>query len=236
MLWNIDHTLVDVAQVTRAAYAEAFEKVTGEPLVYLASTGGRTDSEVFFEFLARNDTALAPDEEPLPDFLEALAEAFARRRDQLAARGRALPGAAEALAAVAGLPDTVQTVVTGTIMPNAMAKLAAFGLDRHLDLSIGGFGSEYYPKASLIQFTRMRAAEAHRAAFPESATVYVTDSVRDVEAAVIGHATPIAVLSGSATESQLRAAGAAHVLPDLTDVRALLAAVEHATGGPAPAG
>ncbi|GAB3448245.1 haloacid dehalogenase-like hydrolase [Streptomonospora sediminis] len=229
VLWNIDLTLVDVAQVTRAAYAEAFEQVTGVPLVYLASTGGRTDSEIFFEFLARNDVRLDPGDEPLTDFIDALGEAFARRRDQLTARGRAMPGAQESLAAVAGLPDTVQTVVTGTIMANAVAKLAAFGLDGYLDLSIGGFGSEHYPKASLLQFTRMRAAQAHGSEFPESATVYISDSPRDVEAAIIGHATPIAVVSGSATESQLRAAGAEHVIEDLADPQQLLSAVHTAT-------
>nr|WP_236700579.1 haloacid dehalogenase-like hydrolase [Allosalinactinospora lopnorensis] len=228
-MWNIDLTLVDVAQVTRAAYAEAFERVTGEPLVYLASMSGRTDSEIFFEFLARNQVELGAGEEPLPDFIEALGEAFARRRDQLSAKGRAMPGAQTALAAVAGLEDTVQSVVTGTIMANAVAKLSAFGLDGYLDLSIGGFGSEHYPKASLIQFTRMRAAEAHGVPFPESGTVYITDSVRDVEAAVIGHATPIAVVSGSSSESQLRAAGAKYVLDDLTASRALVDAVLQAT-------
>ncbi|CAM3831176.1 hypothetical protein GCM10009799_26840 [Nocardiopsis rhodophaea] len=229
VLWNIDLTLVDVAQVTRAAYAEAFQQVTGEPLVYLASTAGRTDSEIFYEFLARNDVDAESGAAQIADFLHALGEAFARRRDQLPARGRAMPGAPEALAAVAALDGTVQTVVTGTIMPNAVAKLAAFGLDGYLDLSIGGFGSEHYPKASLIQFTRMRAAEAHGSAFPESATVYITDSARDVEAALIGHATPIGVASGSTTESQLRSAGARYVLEDLTDQQALLHMIRGAT-------
>ncbi|MBB5997633.1 phosphoglycolate phosphatase-like HAD superfamily hydrolase [Streptomonospora salina] len=229
VLWNIDLTLVDVSQVTRAAYAEAFERVTGVPLVYLASTGGRTDSEIFFEFLARNDVRLDAGEEPLSDFVDALGEAFARRRDQLTARGRAMPGAQEALAAVGGLEDTVQTVVTGAIMANAVAKLSAFGLDGYLDLSVGGFGSEHYPKGSLIQFTRMRAAQAHGFAFPERSTVYISDSPRDVEAALIGRATPIGVVSGSATESQLRSAGAEHVLEDLADTVRLIGAVREAT-------
>ncbi|MFC7327568.1 HAD family hydrolase [Marinactinospora rubrisoli] len=224
-MWNIDLTLVDVARVTRAAYAEAFEKVTGQPLVYLATTAGRTDSEIFFEFLARNDVDLDSDDDPLPDFAEALSDAFARRRDQLAAQGRAMPGAEAALAAVGRMDDTVQSVVTGSIMSNAVAKLAAFGLDGHLDLSIGGFGSEHYPKASLIQFTRMRAEQAYGRRFPEQATFYITESVRDVEAARIGHAVPIAVVSGSATEAQLRAAGAEQVVRDLTDPQALLAAI-----------
>ncbi|GLU49695.1 HAD family hydrolase [Nocardiopsis ansamitocini] len=228
VLWNIDLTLVDVAQVTRAAYAEAFEKVTGTPLVYLAATAGRTDSEIFFDFLARNDVD-DPDDSLLPRYIEALGDAFASRRDLLVARGRMMPGADAALDAVRALPDTVQTVVTGTIMPNALAKLAAFGLDRRLDLSIGGFGSEYYPKASLIQFTRMRAAEAHGRPFPEAATVYVTDDARDVEAALIGRARPVAVASGSSTESQLRAAGARYVLQDLGEPMTLVAAIEAAT-------
>lgn len=229
-MWNIDLTLVDVAQVTRAAYAEAFEEVTGVPLVYLAPAAGRTDSELFFDFLARNDVDDA-DERLLPHFTEALAAAFARRRDLLAVKGRMMPGAAGALDALMRLPDTVQTVVTGTIMPNATAKLAAFGLDSRLDLSIGGFGSEHYPKASLIQFTRMRAEEAYGRAFTESRTVYITESARDTEAARIGRVRPVAVVSGSSTESQLRAAGAEHILGDLTDPAAVVAAVRAATGG-----
>ncbi|WP_017538482.1 HAD family hydrolase [Nocardiopsis halophila] len=232
VLWNVDPTLVDAAQVTRSAYAEAFERATGTPLVYLAATAGRTDSEVFFEFFARNDVDIEPGEEPLAEFVQALADGFVRRRDQLPARARAAAGAAEALAAVAAMEDTVQTVVTGTIKPNAVAKLQAFGLDGYLDLSLGGFGSEGYPKASLIQFTRMRAAEARGAEFPERSTVYITDSVRDVEAAVIGRAAPIGVLSGSATESQLRASGAEQVLEDLTDPRAVVGAVLKATDPP----
>jgi len=230
VLWNIDLTLLDVAQVTREAYAEAFEKVTGVPLVYLAPVAGRTDSELFFDFLARNDVDDA-DESLLPRFTEELGAAFARRGDQLADRGRMMPGAAEALDAVMRLPDTVQTVVTGAIRASAKAKLAAFGLDSRLDLSIGGYGSENYPKASLIQFTRMRAEEAYGRAFPESQTVYITESARDVEAARIGRVTPIAVVSGSSTESQLRAAGAEHVLADLTDPAAVVAAVRAATDG-----
>ncbi|TDQ51979.1 HAD family hydrolase [Actinorugispora endophytica] len=230
VLWNIDLTLVDVAQVTRAAYADAFEEVTGVPLVYLAPAAGRTDSELFFDFAARNDVDDA-DETLLPHFIEALGAAFGRRRDLLTTKGRMMPGAADALDALVRLPDTVQTVVTGTIMPNATAKLAAFGLDGRLDLSIGGFGSEHYPKASLIQFTRMRAEEAYARAFAEDRTVYVTDSARDVEAARIGRVRPVAVVSGSSTESQLRAAGARHVLSDLTDPAAVVAAVRAATDG-----
>ncbi|OLT28183.1 phosphatase [Nocardiopsis sp. CNR-923] len=229
MLWNVDLTLLDAGRVMRAAYADAFERVTGDPLVYLTSAEGRTDSEMFFEFCARNDTEVEPDTDSLERFLAALEDAFAQRVDELPAKGRAMPGAAASLAAVAGMPDTVQTVVSGGTRGTATAKLRAFGLDAYLDLSIGGFGSVNYPKSSLIQSIRLHAAGDGGHTYTERETVLITGSVPDIRAAVIGGAVPIAVLTGSTTEGRLREAGAAEVLADLTDPRALMTAVHRAT-------
>ncbi len=229
VLWNVDLTLLDAGRVMRAAHAEAFEEVTGDPLVYLTSAEGRTDSEMFFEFCARNDTDVEPDNATLERFLTALEAAFVRRADELPAKGRVMPGATASLAAVAGMPDTVQTVVSGSTRATATAKLAAFGLDSYLDLAVGGFGSVNYPKSSLIQSIRLHAAGEGGHTYAESETVLVTSSVPDVRAAVIGGATPVAVLTGSATEGQLRDAGATAVLEDLTDPRAVMTAVHQAT-------
>ncbi|MBR8741298.1 HAD family hydrolase [Nocardiopsis sp. MG754419] len=231
MLWNIDLTLLDVGQVMRAAYAEAFEKVTGEPLVYLTSAAGRTDSEMFFEFCARNYVDFDPDNETLADFLATLEATFAARGDQLLAKGRVMPGASASLAAVASMPDTVQSVVSGSTRANATAKLVAFGLDTYLNLAVGGFGSVNYPKASLIQSIRLHAAGEGGRAYTEEETVFITGSEPDVRAALIGGATPIAVLNDSATESRLRDAGAQIILPDLSDPRAVMTAVHRATTG-----
>ena len=228
VLWNIDLTLLDVGRVMRAAYAEAFEKVTGEPLVYLTSAAGRTDSEMFFEFCARNYVDVEPDSDTLAEFLAALEESFAHRSDELLAKGRVMPGAAASLAAVANMPDTVQTVVSGSTRANATAKLVAFGLDTYLNLAIGGFGSVNYPKSSLIQSIRLHAAGEGGPVYSEEETVLITDSVPDVRAALIGGAVPIAVLSGSETEGRLRDAGARFVLPDLQDPRAVMTAVAQA--------
>ncbi|RKS05335.1 phosphoglycolate phosphatase-like HAD superfamily hydrolase [Nocardiopsis sp. Huas11] len=229
VLWNIDLTLLDVGRVMRAAYAEAFEKVTGEPLVYLTSGEGRTDSEMFFEFCARNDVDVEPDGEVLAEFMSLLEEAFGRRTDELLSQGRVMSGAAASLAAVAGMPDTVQTVVSGSTRANAVAKLAAFGLDTHLDLAIGGYGSVNYPKSSLIQSIRLHATGEGGRPYTEQETVFVTSAVSDVRAARIGGAVPLAVRTGSATEAQLRDAGAVAVLPDLGDPRAVMTAVHQAT-------
>ena len=227
MLWNIDLTLVDVVKVTRAAYAEAFATITGRPLVQLPQMAGRTEPEIFFDALALNGVSLrdpAESERLLAPFGAELATSLAARRDLLTTEGQLLPGAAESLAAVAKLPDVVQSVLTGSSRPNAALKLRAFGLDRYVDLTVGGFaGSDAYPKGALLRVTRQRAEEKYQVIFAERATVYVADSPRDVEAARAGGARSLAVASGRASSAELRDAGADAVLPDLTDPAALTA-------------
>jgi phosphoglycolate phosphatase-like HAD superfamily hydrolase len=233
VLWNIGLTLLDVARVNRAAYAEAFRAVTGRPLVQVPQMAGRTDSETFFEALAVNAAGPQPGdpagEELLGRFVTQLGAAFRARRDLLTVQGQLMPGALEAVTAVWRLPGLVQTVVTGSIRPNAIEVLRAFGLDRYLDTEIGGFGSEVYPKGAMLLRARGRAAEKYRAEFTEHATVYIADSTRDVEAARIGGARAIGVASGSSSAGELRDAGADVVLDDLADTAAVVAVVDRLT-------
>lgn len=193
---------------------------------------GRLESETFFDALALNGATAAPgpaSEELLVRFSHELASALAARRDQLAERGGLLPGAADAVAEVGGLHGVVQSVLTGTIRPNALLKLRAFGLDRFLDTEVGGYGSQVYPKGALLLMTRTRAGEKYGVVFGEDATVYIADSTRDVEAARTGGARCLAVASGRSSVSELRAAGADAVLRELTDTAAVLAAVDRLT-------
>ena len=229
MLWNIDLTLVDVAKVTRAAYAEAFAAVTGRPLVQLPQLVGRTEPEIFFDALGRNGVSLRADgdsERLLAPFGAEFATRLAARKDQLATEGMLLPGVTDALKAVKKLENVVQSVLTGSSRPNAAVKLRAFDLDKYLDLAIGGFaGSEPYPKGALLRATRLKAEEKYKVSFAERATIYVADSPRDVDAAKIGGATSVAVASGRASTAELRDAGADLVLRDLTHLADLIALI-----------
>jgi phosphoglycolate phosphatase len=221
-----------VARVSRDAYADAFQRVTGRPLVALPQTAGRTDSEIFFEALALNEVSVSgpadvAGQELLARYTGELAAAFAARRDLLRAQGRALPGAGEAVAAVPRLRGVIQSVLTGTIRPNAVAKLQAFGMDRYFDFEIGGYGSEVYTKGAQLVQSRSRAAEKYAGEI--ASTVYVADSGRDVEAARIGGARCVAVASGRLTAGELREAGADLVLDDLADTDAVVRGVDWLT-------
>ena len=92
--------------MTRAAYAEAFPAVTGRPLIKLPQMAGRSESEIFFDALALNGVDLnagGEAERLLEPFSAALAAALEARRDDLIREGQLMPGAAEAVAAVAKL-------------------------------------------------------------------------------------------------------------------------------------
>ncbi|MEV0418377.1 HAD family hydrolase [Streptosporangium canum] len=234
VLWNVDLTLVDVSIVTREAYADAFRKVTGRPLVKLTQHNGRPDSEIVFETLAIN--GILAEDDHLPKFLDALGEAFGARRKRLTKDGRTMAGAADALKAVARLDGTVQSVLTGTIKSNAVHKLTAFGLDRHVDFEVGGYGEEVYPKATLLQVAQGRARQKYGGTFDGGNTVMIGDSARDVQAARIAGASMIAVATGRSLPAELHEAGADVVLSDLSNPSEVVAAVAGLTSPARKAG
>ena len=194
---------------------------------------GRTESEIFFEALALNAAGPEPGEaggeELLDRFTGQLAAAFGARRGLLTEQGRLMPGARDAVAEVGGLPGVVQTVLTGSIRPNAIEKLRAFGLEGFFDLEIGGYGSEVYPKGAMLLNTRGRAAHKYGTDFTERSTLYIGDSSRDMEAARIGGSRSLGVASGRSSTGELRDAGADAVLDDLADTAAVVAAVDRLT-------
>lgn len=224
---------MDVVRVSREAYAEAFRRITGRPLVALPQLAGRSDSEIFFESLALNDVpsggSQQAHQELLAKYTWELAAAFSARSDLLTSHGRLLPGAAAAVAATAALPGAVQSVLTGTIEPNAALKLATFGLSEFFDTDIGGYGGDAYPKGSKLLNCRARAEEKYHAQIDVAATVYLADSNRDAEAARIAGVPCIGVASGRSTASDLSAAGADVVMTDLSDMAEVVAAVDHLT-------
>jgi phosphoglycolate phosphatase-like HAD superfamily hydrolase len=145
--------------------------------------------------------------------------------EQVVASGRALPGAAEALAALAATGVTTQSLLTGNVRPMAQVKLAPFGLTEHLDLDVGAYGNESGVRADLVHRARDRAAAAYGADFGGQATVLVGDTPLDIEAALVTGARAVGVATGRSTEAELAEAGADAVLPDLSDTGQVVGAV-----------
>jgi phosphoglycolate phosphatase-like HAD superfamily hydrolase len=226
VLWDVDYTLLTAVGLGNRLYREVFKETFGRDLAAIAPKAGRTDRAILLDTLA-----LAGVVEPrahVDDFLAALARRVAALDGSVPAEVRALPGAAAALAnlAAAGIH---QSVLTGNIRPLAALKLAAAGLGEHLDLDVGAYGDAHEVRAELVPVARQAAREAYGTDFGGRSTVLVGDTPLDVAAALATGARAVGVATGSFSAADLAMAGAHAVLPDLTDVSLLRAAV---TGQP----
>lgn len=225
VLWDLDQTLVDAAGVGRAAWNMAFQRVSGRAPVGDVPMAGRTDRAIAIDMLRSNGIGDAE------EHLEALRAAAEAALDEVAhvlvARGRALPGAIEALLALGGQP-VVQSLLTGNVRRFAEVKLAAFGMLDYLDLEIGGYGWTHQVRAHLVDVARTAARQRHGVHFPGRSTVLVGDTPLDVEAALVSGASMVAVATGGYGMDELVAAGAHVVLPDLSSTLDVVAAVRAA--------
>jgi phosphoglycolate phosphatase len=227
VLWDIDGTLVQAGEVGRDIFTEAFQAVLGRAPDQVTARAlvmaGRTDPEIALEFLTAHDVAEGASH--LPAFSEALVTALAAKAAVIRERGRALPGAREALVALGRTEGVVQSLLTGNLQPNALLKLASFELDGHLDFEVGGFGSDHHHRPSLVEVARAKAERKYGTSFPGTATVLVGDTPLDVAAGRAGGARVVAVATGPFRADELATTGADAVLEDLADVEAAVAAI-----------
>ncbi len=215
ILWDIDHTLIETRGVGAALYRAAFEEITGLPMRYQTDVTGKTEAVILAETLRLHD--IEPTDTHQEHISRALAAQYARHTDQLRRQGRALPGAAEALAALEELSGVVQGVLTGNFKAVAIMKLDAFGLAPHIDFDISAYGDDNDDRAALVVLARQRATRKFRCQFTAENTVIVGDTSHDVAAARRGGAAIVAVATGRDTREDLQRAGAEIVLPDLTN-------------------
>jgi phosphoglycolate phosphatase len=224
VLWDVDYTLLNAGGTGAVVYRSVFRDLFGRDPAEVAPMAGRTERAIILETLAGSGVG-----EPL-EHVDAFVAELARRapglRATFEARGHALPGAGAALAAVAGLGRAVvQSVLTGNVRPIAEAKLAAFGLDRHLDLGVGAYGDHHEVRAELVHLARSRARAAYGRDFGGTATVLVGDTPLDVAAALATGARAVGVATGGSDTAELAAAGADVALPDLANTAAVVTAI-----------
>lgn len=229
VLWDIDGTLVHTAGYGRDAFGEAFAAIFGRPAdLTSVSMGGRTDHDIATEVLAT--AGVADGDTHIPRMLDELGVALGAVRERIAEEGHVTPGAHVTLEAVARRAGITQSLLTGNIETNAELKLAAFGLDRFVDLGIGGYGSDpHTTRSDLVGVAREKAQRLRRVSVDIADTILVGDTPLDIEAARGAGARAIGVGAASFTRRQLLDAGAEVAFNDLRDTRGLLEALSTAS-------
>ncbi len=213
ILWDIDHTLVETRGLGSELYRRAFEAVTGRPMRQQADVTGQTEPAILAATLRLH--GIEDDQPYQKRYAEALTAEYERHQEEL--RRRVLPGAREALIALAGQPTVVQAVLSGNLKDVSVIKLRTFALDRYIDIESGSYGDDDTHRPNLVAIAQRRARRRHSSAFTRTNTIVVGDSVQDVQTGHDGGARVVAVASGRDDASVLRAAGAELVWTDLTD-------------------
>lgn len=220
VLWDIDFTLIDPCGFGKRAMTAALQQLHGIEVEAAIPSHGRTDRAILADYLTAAGLAL---EGLGPLCRRAGAVAEERAADFTGYGGRALPGAATATATLATISGVVQSVLTGNLRRIGLVKLTEADLLTGLDLDVAAFGDAHTVRADLVQISVDSAARKY-ATPPESIRpVLVGDTPLDVEAALATGAVAVGVASGVCPADELSAAGAHLVLPDLSDISALVA-------------
>lgn len=221
ILWDVDGTLVQTGGVGAEAFTTAIERLYGVPAGHHGvSLAGKTDPQIAREILTALE--LHDDAEArLPGLLAETERLVAAGLDRIRERGTILPGVP---ALLEGLQRSgaVQTVLTGNTAANAAVKLGAFDLPRWLDLEVGAYGSDHADRNALVEVALARLSRSYGTV--DRCRVWVIgDTPLDAACARAGGVHCLLVATGFAPRAALDAAGADHVVDDLTDTEAILA-------------
>ena len=230
VLWDIDHTLIETRGVGFAVYQRAFPAATGRPLEQLAQTAGRTELDIMRGTLRVN--GVEPTDDAVERLAAALVQGYDDARDELAATGRALPGARATLQTLAADPRVHQGVLTGNLRDVARIKLEVFDLATYLDQDASAYGNDHPDRARLVAIAQNRAAERAGVVFDNAHTVLLGDTPNDVQAAATAGVRVIAVATGKATTDDLTTTGASAVVSDLTDTARIAGLILNPSAAP----
>lgn len=222
VLWDVDGTLVRTGGAGRDVFESAVAHVLGRELdagvMPQVSMSGKTDPQIAAEILTLAGIARGEIDAHVPPVLARLELDLAEAAGRIRREGVVLPGVAELLARLHGDPGVLQSVLTGNVAANAVVKLAAFGLDRWLELDVGAYGSDAVDRRELVPIAIDKVARRHGRRFEPAETWIVGDTPRDLECARAGGARCLLVGTGRFAVDELTGLGADAVLADLGDV------------------
>ncbi len=165
---------------------------------------------------------------PRTDELARLQSAFCDRLAESAGRNgayAAVPGAAGLLAALRARPDWAMALATGGWRAAARYRIGRSGLD--LEDLPAAFGEDGPSHQAIVGAAIARARE-HAGVDDFAHMVCVGDGVWDLRTAT-SLGLPCVGIGTGANAERLAAAGASRVVPDFTDLAAILNALEDAT-------
>jgi phosphoglycolate phosphatase-like HAD superfamily hydrolase len=220
ILWDIDGTLLTTGGVAANAMREALAQIFGDtPVQERSSYAGKTDRQILLDALPHLSSEAVFGE--FERFGGIYLDLLTRRRDDLLARSKCMPGATQTLQQLQG--RAYQAVLTGNMAAIARHKLAALELLHYLDLEASAFGSDHHERPQLLPIAAQRASRRYGRSFAGADIVIVGDTPNDILCGRSGGARTVAVATGPFSVEELQACEPDVVLPNLEHPGAIAA-------------
>jgi phosphoglycolate phosphatase-like HAD superfamily hydrolase len=224
VLWDIDGTLIRAGAIAGEAFGRAVASVAerAEHEIEFVTMSGKTDPQIAREMLLLAAGDDVTTDSHIAAVIAHLEAELGAAEEMLRQEGRVLPGVRAILEELGRDPEVTQSVLTGNTSVNARAKLDAFGLTSFFDLDIAAFGSDDADRLRLVPVALERAEVVRGMTFDPSDVWVIGDTQHDLACARAAGARCIVVATGRPTLDELLALDADAVLPDLSDVAAVV--------------
>jgi phosphoglycolate phosphatase len=235
LLFDIDATLLVTSRSGVYAMQDAGRELFGPAFSFgTVDFAGRLDPLILADLFRHNEIP------PTPDNFAKMRRAYhahMTRRLAVPNTARALPGVLDLIAALSARPDTTLALLTGNFAETGLLKIRSIGLDpATFPIQVWGDHSPHDPPQREhlvpVAFERYnhhaRSSGERGAMMPPvgdvkpSNVLVIGDTPHDVACAKAHRCRSLAVATGLHSVATLQAAGADHVVPDLSDTAAIL--------------
>jgi len=220
LLFDIDGTLLRVAETGRRILQDALADIVGGPVKTDGIRfSGRTDLPIIREVLIKSGCSPRDADGLLPTAAKAYCELGIELLDRPGSV-RVLPGVLDLLSALAQRDDVTLGLLTGNLRTMAYAKLKAAGLDQYFPF--GAFGSDHEERHKLPPVA-LGHAESHTGySFRGKDIVIIGDTEYDVLCGKAFGVFAVAVATGRFNRTYLSAYDPDLLLDDLRNVEGFL--------------
>jgi len=229
LLWDIDGTLM------RSVRTGAYKEYTIPVLEEIFGTAGRlesmrvsgmTDLQIIFEALKESDVS----QEQIVAEIDRLSRRITEEARRVTGNGveffQLLPGVRETLQTLHEHPRYQSALLTGNIKPMADLKMELMGLDQFFTLP-GAFGEESHIRRDLPGLAAERIRTHLKMDIPPEHFIVIGDTPNDIDCARHFGARAVAVGTGRFySDDEILAAEPDAVLPDLSDTKLVLSALD----------
>ncbi|MBD3164302.1 HAD hydrolase-like protein [Candidatus Woesearchaeota archaeon] len=215
VLFDVDHTLMDVGDSHKKAFAKAFKKTYNIEVDYSEwAFNGYTDLQIINELIEKNN--LEKDPKKVAEIIQIMIKEFQKENLE---HSFLLDGVKETLEKLDNKDNVILGLVTGNIEAIAYTKLKHLKIRQYFIL--GGFGHSSDIRSELVE-SAVKQAENKLGKINKRDVFIIGDTVHDIEAAKDAGVRVIAVATGVCGYGELKKKKPDFLLHDLKDTGKLM--------------